>query len=81
MAVARRAERERGTGAGAVGRDGKCGVGYGTIRDRYVKIDGRWLMQTMGVPSLCASSSPEIVLAMPGPEVTQTTPGLPVARA
>jgi len=34
---------------GAAGRDGKCGVGYGTIRDTYRKIDGRWLMRTMGV--------------------------------
>jgi hypothetical protein len=31
------------------GHDGKAGIGYGTIRDGYRKIDGRWLMHRMGV--------------------------------
>ena len=34
---------------GAQGEDGKCGLGFGTIRDSYVKIGERWLMRTMGV--------------------------------
>ena len=34
---------------GAAGRDGKSGIGYGTIRDSYRKIEGRWLIWKMGV--------------------------------
>jgi hypothetical protein len=34
---------------GAQGRGGKCGLGFGTIRDTYAKVDGRWLMRRMGV--------------------------------
>ena len=34
---------------GAQGKDGKCGLGFGTIKDSYVKVSGRWLMRTMGV--------------------------------
>lgn len=33
----------------AAGREGKAGVGYGFIRDTYRKIDGRWLISSMGV--------------------------------
>ncbi|MCY1313830.1 hypothetical protein D9M70_643940 [compost metagenome] len=39
------------------------------------------LMHSTGMESLSASSSPVVVLLMPGPEVTNTTPGLPVVRA
>ncbi|CFP11174.1 Uncharacterised protein [Bordetella pertussis] len=39
------------------------------------------LMHSTGTESHMASSRPEVVLAMPGPEVTNTTPGLPVVRA
>jgi len=34
---------------GAAGRDGKAGVGYGFIHDTYCRIDGRWLMRSLGV--------------------------------
>ena len=36
---------------------------------------------TIGTESMWAVSSPVMVLVAPGPEVTRTTPGLPVARA
>ena len=39
------------------------------------------LMHSTGIESLRASSSPVVVLATPGPEVTITTPGRPVLRA
>ena len=39
------------------------------------------LMHSTGMESHKASSRPEVVFAMPGPEVTITTPGLPVERA
>ena len=39
------------------------------------------LMHSTGIESHMASSRPEVVLAMPGPEVTNTTPGRPVVRA
>ncbi len=39
------------------------------------------LIHKTGIESHMASSKPETVLAMPGPEVTNTTPGLPVLRA
>ena len=43
---------------------------------------GTWpLMHITGIESLSASSSPVVVLATPGPEVTITTPGRPVLRA
>ncbi len=38
-------------------------------------------MHTIGVESHSASSRPVVVLLMPGPEVTKTTPGRPVLRA
>ena len=39
------------------------------------------LMHSTGIESHMASSRPEVVLAMPGPEVTNTTPVRPVVRA
>jgi hypothetical protein len=39
------------------------------------------LMHRIGTESLRASSNPVVVLLMPGPEVTKTTPTLPVLRA
>ncbi len=39
------------------------------------------LMQTMGTESQNASSSPVVVLLIPGPDVTNTTPTRPVVRA
>ena len=36
---------------------------------------------TMGMESISASTMPVTVLVAPGPEVTSTTPGLPVERA
>jgi hypothetical protein len=36
---------------------------------------------TMGVPSMSASIIGVTVLVAPGPDVTSTMPGLPVARA
>ena len=39
------------------------------------------LMQKRGIESHRASSKPVVVLLMPGPEVTKTTPGRPVLRA
>jgi len=39
------------------------------------------VMTTMGTESMSAVYSPVMVLVAPGPEVTSTTPGLPVARA
>jgi hypothetical protein len=33
----------------AAGRDGKSGVAYGFVRDRYARIDGVWLMQKLSV--------------------------------
>lgn len=33
----------------ARGLDGRVGLGFGTIRDSYVRIEGRWLIRTMGV--------------------------------
>lgn len=34
---------------GVAGKDGKAGVGYGFIHDTYCRLDGRWLIRTMGV--------------------------------
>ena len=39
------------------------------------------LTQSTGTESLRASSRPVVVLLMPGPEVTNTTPTRPVLRA
>ena len=39
------------------------------------------LMHRTGIESLIASSNPLMVLAMPGPDVTSTTPTFPVVRA
>lgn len=39
------------------------------------------LMHSTGIESHMASSRPEVVLAMPGPDVTKTTPVRPVLRA
>ena len=39
------------------------------------------LMHSTGTESHMASSRPEVVLAIPGPDVTSTTPVLPVLRA
>ena len=39
------------------------------------------LMQMTGIESHRASSKPVVVLLMPGPDVTKTTPGRPVLRA
>ena len=39
------------------------------------------LMQTTGTESQRQSSRPVVVLLTPGPEVTNTTPTLPVLRA
>lgn len=33
----------------AAGRDGRCGLAYGTIHDTYRKVGGRWLISTMRV--------------------------------
>jgi hypothetical protein len=46
----------------------------------------RWVgtcpvMQTSGIESISASVSGVTMLVAPGPEVTSTTPGLPVERA
>lgn len=38
-------------------------------------------MTTIGIESMSASVVPVTVLVAPGPEVTSTTPGLPVERA
>ena len=41
-----------------------------------------WPVSTIiGTESMSAVSMPVTVLVAPGPEVTSTTPGLPVARA
>ena len=41
-----------------------------------------WPVSTiMGAESMSAVSRPVTVFVAPGPEVTRTTPGLPVARA
>ena len=43
---------------------------------------GTWpVMQTSGIESMSASVRPVTALVAPGPEVTSTTPGLPVERA
>jgi hypothetical protein len=39
------------------------------------------VMQTIGIESISASVRPVTALVAPGPEVTSTTPGLPVERA
>ncbi len=39
------------------------------------------VMQTSGIESMRASVRPVTALVAPGPEVTSTTPGLPVERA
>ncbi|KAG1524028.1 hypothetical protein G6F51_014461 [Rhizopus arrhizus] len=39
------------------------------------------LTHSTGIESHMASSKPEVVLAIPGPEVTNTTPVRPVLRA
>ncbi len=38
-------------------------------------------MQTRGIESISASVSGVTMLVAPGPDVTSTTPGLPVERA
>ena len=43
---------------------------------------GTWpLMTTMGIESMYAVAIPVTVLVTPGPDVTSTTPALPVERA
>ena len=43
---------------------------------------GTWAEITMiGVESMNAVASPVMALVAPGPDVTSTTPGLPVERA
>ena len=43
---------------------------------------GTWPVRTIiGIESISASVSPVTALVAPGPEVTSTTPGLPVERA
>ena len=43
---------------------------------------GTWpVMQTTGIESISASVSPVTALVAPGPDVTSTTPTLPVERA
>jgi hypothetical protein len=43
---------------------------------------GTWpVMTTIGIESISASVMPVTALVAPGPEVTSTTPGLPVERA
>ena len=43
---------------------------------------GTWpVMQTTGIESISASVRPVTALVAPGPEVTSTTPILPVERA
>ena len=43
---------------------------------------GTWpVSTTMGIESISASVSPVTVLVAPGPDVTSTTPTLPVLRA
>ncbi|MNP65863.1 hypothetical protein D3C76_1614940 [compost metagenome] len=43
---------------------------------------GTWPeMITIGIESMYAVAMPVMALVAPGPEVTRTTPGLPVARA
>ena len=43
---------------------------------------GTWpVMQTIGIESISASVRPVTALVAPGPEVTSTTPHLPVERA
>ena len=50
--------------------------------DLPMAVRATWpLMHSTGTESHRASSSPDVVLAMPGPEVTRTTPVLPVLRA
>jgi hypothetical protein len=43
---------------------------------------GTWpVITTIGIESISASVIPVTALVAPGPEVTSTTPGLPVERA
>jgi hypothetical protein len=43
---------------------------------------GTWpVRMTIGIESMCAVAIPVTALVAPGPEVTSTTPTLPVARA
>jgi hypothetical protein len=43
---------------------------------------GTWPVRTtIGIESISASVRPVTAFVAPGPEVTRTTPGLPVARA
>ena len=43
---------------------------------------GTWPVKTtIGIESISASTMPVMALVAPGPEVTSTTPGLPVERA
>ena len=43
---------------------------------------GTWPeITTIGVESMCAVAIPVMALVAPGPDVTRTTPGRPVARA
>jgi hypothetical protein len=47
-----------------------------------IRLVGTWpVMTTIGIESSSASVMPVTALVAPGPEVTSTTPGLPVDRA
>ncbi|MNL61201.1 hypothetical protein D3C87_1850920 [compost metagenome] len=47
-----------------------------------INVVGTWaVMQMSGMESSNASVRPVTALVAPGPEVTRTTPGLPVERA
>ena len=47
-----------------------------------IRCVGTWpVMQTIGIESISASASGVTMLVAPGPEVTSTTPALPVERA
>ena len=47
-----------------------------------IRCVGTWpVMHTSGIESISASVSGVTMLVAPGPEVTSTTPGLPVERA
>ena len=47
-----------------------------------IRAVGTWpVMTTIGIESISASAMPVTALVAPGPEVTSTTPGLPVERA
>ena len=47
-----------------------------------IRPEGTWPVKTTsGIESMKASAMPVMALVAPGPEVTSTTPGLPVLRA